>query len=165
MTQISEQSEIEKQRLQWATFSLSSGFYLGDVVRTAVNFAETMPQRDAIAKVGELMDSGCRDERQWKAVIEELGRLCQVHPDACKESGTWHDGAASILGLALAYEAARFMVCKLYPTLYPEHEADSHAHRVFVYLLRAMAEKPESAANCLKWVERVTNLRYEQKCQ
>jgi hypothetical protein len=159
MTQTKEQLEIKDQRLQWATFSLSSGFFLGDVVRTAVNFAETEEQRVAIEKVCELMASGCRDEREWNAVIAELGQLCKEHPDSYKESGTWHDGAPSILGLALAYEAARFVVCKLYPGLHFEHEAEFHAYRVFVYLLRAMAEKPESAANCLKWVERVTNLR------
>jgi hypothetical protein len=137
---------------------LTTGFFLADVVRSVVQFADTEERKGAIQRVADMLTSGCKDEHQWRAAIDELSGLCLAHPDRWRESGFWYDGDPCILAMALAMEAASVGLYKLYPTLYSQSQVDGCVYKVFKYLLRAMSQKPETAVTCLQWVERVLNL-------
>lgn len=153
------QLEKEAQARNWGTVRLSTGFYLTDMVRSALQFCDCDERCIAISRVVELLEAGSTDETKWRFAINELAGLLQAHPDAHKESGTWYDGATSILALAVAKEAACHALYKLYPRTYYRGEAEGAAYKVFKYLLRALMQKPETAAEGLKWVERNVNIQ------
>ncbi len=151
-------SEKQAHTRNWGTVQLSTGFYMTDMVRSVVQFADTEERVQAIQRVIELLESGFADAQKWRQIIFDLCDLLQVHPDAHKRSGTWYDGAPSILALAVAKEAACHALYKRYPSLYQGGEAEGAAYKVFKYLLRALMQNPETAADGLKWVERSVNL-------
>lgn len=143
---------------QWGALRLTTGFYLVDMVRSVLQFADTDERKQAIEKVITLLDSGCTEEQQWYLAAEALGDLLSAHPDRYKESGTWYDGEPSILALATAYEAAMASKFRLYPSLHSEGQIDGRIYKVFKYVLRAMMQKPETAVTALQWVERHVDL-------
>lgn len=156
----SPRTQDEKDALSrpWGAVRLTTGFYMSELVRSVLQFADTEERRTAIQTVCDLLDDGCADEQKWRSAIQKLGGLCQAHPDAYKESGTWYDGDSCILALATAKETARAAMYKLYPTLHSDGEIEGVVYKAFKYLLRAMAQKAETAATCLKWVERELDL-------
>lgn len=152
-------AEKQAQARNWGTVLLSTGFYMTDMVRSVLQFADTEERGLAISRVVELLEAGCPDEHQWRHSIDELCGLLQAHPDRHKESGTWYDGAPSILALAVAKEAASHALYKLYPTVYCRGEAEFAAYKVLKYLIRAFMQDPKTAADGLKWVERNINIQ------
>ena len=130
---------------QFATTFLSTGFYLGDVVQTVLQFADTDERRAAVVYVQGLLQDRCSDEHVWRDAIEVLGRLLDAHPDAFKESGTWYDGDSSILALALTREAAYFAMRKPFPSIHSQDDIAGGAFKVLKYFFRAMAQKPENS--------------------
>lgn len=148
------QTEKEAQARNWGAMRLTTGFYMTDMLRSVLQFADTDERCIAMSRVVDLLEAGCTDETQWRFAINELAGLLQSHPDAHKESGTWYDGESSIVALAAAMEAARHALCKLYPRVYYRGEAEGAAYKVFKYVLRALMQTPETAAEGLKWVER-----------
>lgn len=151
-------SEKQAQARNWGTVLLSTGFYMTDMVRSVLQFADTQERGLAIQRVVELLEAGCSDEHQWRHSIDQLCGLLRAHPESYKESGTWYDGDPSILALAVAKEAASHALCKLYPTLYYRGEAEGAAYKVLKYLIRALMQDPKTAADGLKWVERNINI-------
>ena len=154
------QAEKEAQARNWGALKLTTGFYMTDMVRSVLQCADTDERGQAISRVVELLEAGCSDEQQWRHSINELCGLLRAHPDAHKESGTWYDGEPSILALAVAMEAASHALYKLYPRGYTRGEAYGSAYKVLKYLIRALMQKPETAATGLQWVERQLNLAW-----
>lgn len=154
------QAEKEAQARNWGALGLTTGFYMTDMVRSVLQFADTDERGQAISRVVEMLESGCSDEQQWRHSINELCGLLRAHPDAHKESGTWYDGDSTILALAVAMEAASQALYKLFPRVYVRGEAYGAGFKVLKYYMRAMMQKPETAAVALKWVERNINLRW-----
>ncbi len=148
------QKEKEAQARNWGAVRLTTGFYMTDMVRSVLQFADTEERGLAISRVVEMLETGCSDEHQWRHAIDELCVLLRAHPDAHKESGTWYSGDPTILALAVAKEASCHALYKLYPSLYCRGEAESAAYKVFKYLLRALMQDPKTAADGLQWVER-----------
>ena len=153
-----QQAEKEAQARNWGALALTTGFYMTDMIRSVIKFADTEERSVAMQRVIELMEVGCADEHQWRYAINELHTLLVAHPDAHKESGTWYDGDSTILALAAAKEAACHALYKLHPRLYYRGEKDGAAYKVLKYVLRALMQHPETAGDCLKWVERSINL-------
>ncbi|MBA3857256.1 MAG: hypothetical protein C0507_10150 [Cyanobacteria bacterium PR.3.49] len=147
-------AEKQAQARNWGAVRLTSGFYMTDMVRSVLPVVDTEVRALAIQRVIDLLESGCADEHQWRHSIDELCGLLREHPDAHKESGTWYDGDPTILALATAKEAASHALYKLYPTLYCRGEAEGASYKVLKYMIRAMMQNPQTAASCLKWVER-----------
>lgn len=158
-----KERESDAHVRQWSSLRLSVGFYLTEMVATALSICDTKTRSMVVQNVLDLFQAGCEDEHQWQNAIETLGELLREHPDAYRESGTWYDGAPSILALAAAQEAAVVAKFKLYPSLHTEDEIDACAYKVFKYVLRALAQKPDTAMSGLKWVERVANLQPARK--
>ena len=154
------QAEKEAQARNWGALKLTTGFYMTDMVRSVLQCADTDERGQAISRVVELLEAGCSDEQQWRHSINELCGLLRAHPDAHKESGTWYYGEPSILALAVAMEAASHALYKLYPRVYTRGEAYGSAYKVLKYLIRALMQKPETAATGLQWVERQLNLAW-----
>lgn len=147
-------AEKEAQARNWGAMRLTTGFYMTDMLRSVLQFADTDERCIAMSRVVDLLEAGSTDETKWRFAINELAGLLQAHPDAHKESGTWYDGEPSILALAVAKEAACHALYKRFPSLYNRGEAEGAAYKVFKYVLRALMQKPETAAEGLKWVER-----------
>jgi len=154
-----KQREPDANTRQWSPLLLTTGFYLSELVSTALLVCDTKVRHMAVRNVLNLLQAGCEDEHQWQDAIETLSELLREHPDAHKESGTWYDGAPSILALAAAKEAATVAKFKLYPSLFSEGEINGRTFKVFKYVLRAMAQQPNTAMSGLKWVERVIDLQ------
>lgn len=154
-----KQRDQDADARQWLPLHLSLGFSLSEMVTTALSLTDTKTRRMGVGNVLDLLQAGCEDEHQWQKAIETLGKLLREHPDAYRESGTWYDGAPSLLALAAAQEAAVVAKFKLYPSLHTEDEIDACAYKVFKYVLRALAQQPDTAMCGLQWVERVANLQ------
>jgi hypothetical protein len=152
------QREQEVRARQWQSLRLSVGFNLTELVSSALSVTDTRVRHLAVRNVLNLLEAGCDDEHQWRDAIEILSELLRDHPDAHKESGTWHDGASSILALAAAKEAATLALYKLYPSVYRQDEIDGLTYRVFKYVLRALAQRPDKAMSGLAWIERLIHL-------
>ena len=151
-------TEREAQERNWGAVRLTTGFYMTDMVRSSLQFCDSDERTIAVSRVIELLEAGSTDETKWRFAINELAGLLQAHPDAYQESGTWYNGAPSILALAVAKEAACHALCKLFPTVYYRGEAEGTAYKVLKYLIRALMQRPETAAEGLKWVERNINM-------
>jgi hypothetical protein len=147
------------QDRQWSPLRLSIGFNLSELVSSALSMTDTRVRHMAVRNVLNLIQAGCNDEQQWRDAIETLGELIAVHPDAHKESGTWYDGAPSILALAAANEAATVAMFKLNPSLHSQDEIDGRTYKAFKYLLRGLAQQPDKAMSGLKWLERLLGLQ------
>lgn len=160
MTEAIQPAEKPPQR-QWGALRLTTGFHLADIVGSVLLIGNTRESQEAVRRVYNLLQEACTDEHQWREAIDALNRLCNEHPDAHQQSGTWHDGDATLMSMALAMEAARAALYKLYPTLYDESRVDGCVFKMFKYLLRAMAQNPnpDSAVYCLQWIERTINLQ------
>lgn len=156
-----EQHKQDARDRQWSPLRLSLAFNLSEIVTTALSVTDTKVRQMAVRNVLNLLQAGCDDEHQWQDAIDTLVELLRAHPDALKESGTWYDGAPSILALAAAQEAATVAMFKLHPSLYSEGEIAAHTYKVLKYVLRALAQQPDTATSGLKWVERVINLQPE----
>lgn len=100
------QLEKEAQARNWGALPLTTGFYMTDMIRSVLQFADTDERCIAMSRVVDLLESGSTDETKWRFAINELQGLLTAHPDAHKESGTWYDGDSTILALAVAKEAA-----------------------------------------------------------
>ena len=144
---------------QWTPLCLSVGFSLSEMVGPALSMTDSKVRHMAVRNVLNLLQAGCEDEHQWRDAIDTLCQLLREHPDALKESGTWYDGAPSILALAAAKEAATVAMYKLHPSLHDDAEIDGTVYKVLKYVLRALAQQPTTAMSGLKWVERVINLQ------
>lgn len=154
------QAEKEAQARNWGALSLTTGFYMTDMLRAVLQFADNDERGHAISRVVELLESGCASEQEWRHSINELCGLLRAHPDAHKESGTWYDGDSTILALAAAMEAASHALYKLFPRVYVRGEAYGADFKVLKYYMRAMMQHPETAGAALKWMERNINLRW-----
>lgn len=152
------QLEKEAQARNWGPLLLTTGFYMTDMIRSVLQFADTDERCIAMSRVVDLLESGCADEAKWRFAINELQGLLTAHPDAHKESGTWYDGDSTILALAVAKESACYALFKLFPRVYVRGEEHGAAYKVFKYTIRALMQKPETAVEALKWVERSIDL-------
>lgn len=151
-------SQDAKTQVNWQGLRLSTGFYLSHLIQGIEALAETPAQVEGIQRVQALFDTDCQDYNDWNAAANALGDLIQAHPDRLRESGTWHDGSASICALAAAMEAARCAAAHLSP-IAEKWEPDAKAFKCFKYVLRAYGYAGgEMSANCLKFLERVVNL-------
>jgi hypothetical protein len=152
------QLEKEAQARNWGALPLTTGFYMTDMIRSVLQFADTDERCIAMSRVVDLLESGSTDETKWRFAINELQGLLTAHPDAHKESGTWYDGDSTILALAVAKEAACHALYMLFPRSYYRGEERGAAYKVLKYTIRALMQKPETAVDALKWVERSINL-------
>lgn len=135
---------------------LSTGFYFQDLIRSVLVFADTPESVVCIERVINLFETDCRNAGQWQDASEMLGKLCYAHPDAYKESGTWLDGAPSLMAMGAAMEAAS---CVSHELCWGEDNKDGiargKAFKAFKYVLRAFRDAgPDKAQSCLTWLER-----------
>jgi hypothetical protein len=151
----SREREPDPLKRQWSPLRLSTGFYLHEMVSSALLVTDTRVRHMTVRNVLNLLQAGCEDEHQWRDAIETLGELIREHPDVHKQSGTWYDGAPSILALAAAQEAAIVARLRLYPSLHSEDEIAGHTYKVFKYVLRALLQDPKHAMSALKIIDRV----------
>lgn len=160
MTDANQPTQKVPER-QWGAMRLTTGFYLADIVGSVLLVGNTRESQAAVRRVYNLLQEACTDEHQWREAIDTLSRLCSEHPDAHRQSGSWSDGDATLMSMALAMEAARAALYKLYPTLYEEGRVEGCVFKMFKYLLRTMAQNPnpDSAVYCLQWIERTMSLQ------
>jgi hypothetical protein len=160
MTDANQSAKKPSER-QWGAMRLTTGFYLADIVGSVLLVGNTRESQAAVRRVYNLLQEACTDEHQWREAIDTLSRLCSEHPDAHRQSGSWSDGDATLMSMALAMEAARAALYNLYPTLYEEGRVEGCVFKMFKYLLRTMAQNPnpDSAVYCLQWIERTMSLQ------